>query len=406
MKEVAFEDRTVPLTEIDWDRSAWWWIPITRVVQPAVRMTSLAISLIALLVAYGGFQLAQWMFAPSWSLQLVNVARPTPEKSLFLSSQVIDWYRFASTHLIVIESFGLRELAFVTFMLLWLTLTFGLLGGVIARRGAVELGGRTIAPWGESLYIVFSRWRSFLWATGMHFIGIAVISLPFVILGLISRGGSIGGAIAGVLMLCCFPLVFSLGRFALSLVLCFPLSVVAIGVENKGDAFEGFSRSNAYVFQRPVVVVLCSLLLLLCGLVGEQLVYWTVSAGWWALQSMFSVGAGELSSVSNQYFMYGDWLAESLINSYWFSFFWCAASAVYLIVRRAVDHTELDEIDSLESEVEESLPEIPSSSQAADPKANEAAASAVEKRTEQSSKAEESANDSAAGAAEPKSSDD
>ena len=55
----------------------------------------------------------------------------------------------------------------------------------------------------------------------------------------------------------------------------------------------------------------------------------------------------------------GNWLAQSLIAAFWFSYFWSASGALYLILRRSVDHTELSEIDLAEQAAGQELPEIP-----------------------------------------------
>ncbi len=305
------------------------------------------------------------------------------------------WIQFFFQAVSSIGPLGWNELAFVTFEFLWLCTTFALFGGVLARRAAVELGQRTISPWGEAIGLVASRWQSYLWATGMHFVGILVLLLPALLLGLCSRLGTVGGVVAGVLLLLCYPLVFGIGRFALSAIICFPLSVVAICVEKKADAFEGFSRSNAYFFQRPVVAVLCSLLLLAAGLVGEKIVYWTLHLGWWLMRHGFAFSGGP-GAQDNLYLNYGDWLTQMLIAAYWFSFFWAAVAAIYLILRRSVDNCELDEMDCLESEVERTLPDIPTTSQAAPASAE----SSGNVGNAESSDAENSASDSSGPAPE------
>ncbi len=361
MEEVPFDDRHVPRVEIDWDRSAWWWYPLTRAVHPAVRMTSLALSLIAVLLAQAGCAVGDWLFQPSWTPVSGDVLTQNTAYSL----QIVVWMAALVQSLLSFTQIGLSELAFLSFELLWLTTTFALLGGVIARRGLVELGQRTIAPWGESFRIVFSRWQSYLWATAMHLVGIALLLLPIAILGFFSRFGATGATICGVLLLLGFPLVFAVGRFAVSLFVCFPLSVCAIGAEKKADAFEGFSRSNAYFFQRPVVGVLCAILLIAIGVVGEQIVDWTLRLGWGLISGAYLYSGGMVQPASNTYVGAGNWLARSLVAAYWFSFFWSASAAIYLILRKSVDHTEMDEIDAIESALEQSLPEIPSATEPA-----------------------------------------
>ncbi len=92
-----------------------------------------------------------------------------------------------------------------------------LVGGILARRSLVELGQQTIAPWGESLRIVFGRWASFLWSqSGMHLVGLAFLLLPVLLFGAVSRLGAVGATIGGICLLLAFPLVFAVGRMALS----------------------------------------------------------------------------------------------------------------------------------------------------------------------------------------------
>lgn len=374
MEEVPFEDRHVPRAEIDWDRSAWWWYPITRAIHPAVRMTSLALSLIALLIAAGGIVVGEWLFQPHWNAELLDwfaMQLGSRAASSDMTPSIVVWASLLAQAAASFETFGLSELGFVTFEFFWIATTFAILGGVLARRGAVELGQRTVAPWGESFAIVFSRWQSYLWATCMHFVGIAVLLLPALILGLVSRLGSVGAIVAGVLLLMSFPLVFGIGRIALSAIICFPLSACAICIEKKADAFEGFSRSNAYVFQRPVVGVLCTLLLVATGLVGELIVTWTLQLGWGLVRGTFAFSGGPATEM-NAMLGYGDWLTNLLIASFWFSYFWTGAAAVYLILRKSVDHCELDEMETIESDVERSLPNIPVESQAATPTSDSA----------------------------------
>ncbi|MCR9297151.1 MAG: hypothetical protein NXI32_31005 [bacterium] len=363
MEEVPFEDRHVPRAAIEWERSAWWWYPLTRSIHPAIKLSTLAVALFSMALAQAGISFAAWIFHPRDSagsqLQAADaVFSSTIYPTLPFTSPILTWLQQA------LEFFrsmavGTQEIAFVTFCLLWLTLIFSIFGGVLARRALVELGQRTVAPWGESIRIVTSRTHSYLWSTGMHLVALLLLAIPIALLGLLSRAGGPGAHIAGTLMLLAFPLVFAFGRLLLSMFLCFPLSVCAITAEKKADAFEGFSRSNAYLFQRPVVAAICAMVLGLVGLVGEQIVMWTLHGGWLFMRSVFAYFSGPLPETAIVYFRVGDGLVSGLIFAYWFSFFWSAAAALYLILRHSVDSTDLDEIDTLENPIESSLPEIP-----------------------------------------------
>ncbi len=355
MEEIPFEDRHVPRAEIDWERSAWWWYPLTRAVHPALKMTALVTSLIAIWIAQGGLWLADWLFDPAWNLsEQFATSNTTP-----FQSRLAIWISEAALALLSFERFGLRELAFVTFVALFWTAVLAMFGGVIARRGMVELGQRTVATWDESLRIVIGRWHSFLWSTGMHLVALAIMLLPVLLLGWLSSLSAWTATIAGILLIAAFPLVFAVGRFAVSLFVSFPLSVCAIAAEKRADAFEGFSRSNAYFFQRPVVTIVCAILLALVGLIGEQLISWTLGLGWSLIRGTYFFAGGATQAASEPYINTGNWLVSQLVMAFWFSYFWTATAATYLILRRCVDHTELDELDGIVSSLEQSLPDIP-----------------------------------------------
>ena len=147
----------------------------------------------------------------------------------------------------------------------------------------------------------------------------------------------------------------------------------AISTERKADAFEGFSRSAAYLFQRPVVVVFLVVVLAGIGWIGYQFVFWTIAGGWYLTRDAFLFGAGIQSSELRlaiepnpsetalriaPWMLAGSWLARLLIVAYGFSYFWSASAATYLVVRKCVDQTEFDEMDIQEPETEIPLPEV------------------------------------------------
>ncbi len=356
MEEVPFDDRRVPKTEIDWDRSFWWWYPVSRALHPAVRMTSLALALVAILIVISGWNLGQWIFRPDID-QIINpLGRPV---GLF-ESHVNVWLEcIASILAAALRPIGVREFSFWTFEILWASLTLAIFGGILARRAMIELGQRTVAPWIHSVKLVARRWQSYLWASGMNLVGIAALLILPAIFGFISRFGSGGAYVGGALLILFFPLAFGVGRFVLSLTVCFPLSVCAIAAEKQADAFEGFSRSNAYFFQRPVVVFLFAAGLFAIGYVGEILLASVLNAGWSMVRNTYLYSGGMSQPAASRFVATGNWLSQSLVAAYWFSYFWSASGALYLILRRSVDHTELSEIDLAEQALGQELPVIP-----------------------------------------------
>jgi hypothetical protein len=371
MEEIPFDDRRVPKAEIDWDRSCWWWYPVTRALHPAIRMTSLAVSLVALLVVAAGWKLGLLLFKPDVELVVESLG---VNPGLFRSN-VSMWYSFFVRLLAeMLGPLDFQGFSFWTFEILWASLTVAIFGGILARRAMIELGQRTVAPWFHSVKLVVSRWQSYLWVSGMNLVGIGALLILPVLFGFISRFGSGGAYVGGALLILFFPLAFGVGRFVLSLTICFPLSVCAIGAEKKADAFEGFSRSNAYFFQRPVIAVVFAAALFVCGYVGEFLVSTLLNAGWSLFRNSYLYSGGMSQPASEPFVATGNWLAQSLIQAFWFSYFWSASGALYLILRRSVDHTELSEIDLAEQAAAQELPEIPPAPKVEETKADAATA--------------------------------
>ncbi len=367
MEEVPFEDRYVPKAEIDWDRSLWWWYPVTRALHPASRLLALVVGALAVLILQFGLEIANWIFAPRFHDQVQRFDVPW-----------LGHIRLAPIELgqsMLFETLGLRELAYLTFCALWISLVGGLVGGILVRRAAIELGQRTIAPWGETLQVVMGRALSYLWVTGMHLVSIAVILIFPLLLGLISRVGPLSW-LGGILLILLFPLSFVVGRLVVSMFWCYPLAVAAISCERNADAFEGFSRSNNYFFQRPVVAVACSLLLIAVGYIGFTLVYWLFLAGWHWFRDAYLAGAGlsvgdliakpvdgdkVKATAGNvvRWVSIGGWITRLVMAGFWFSYFWAATAALYLILRRCIDNTDLDDIDSPYAGAAVNLPELP-----------------------------------------------
>lgn len=112
MEEVPFEDRDVPRVEIDWERSAWWWI---RDVRYCSRWSTnaLAVSLIALLLSMAGLQLGERLFSPAWqpnwTVDSLSAATAT------YTPRIVHWGVALLQSLLSFERMGWRELGFLTF---------------------------------------------------------------------------------------------------------------------------------------------------------------------------------------------------------------------------------------------------------------------------------------------------
>jgi hypothetical protein len=151
----------------------------------------------------------------------------------------------------------------------------------------------------------------------------------------------------------------------LGLIFGWPLMWATISTEGS-DAFDALSRSYAYTFQRPLhylfFAIVAGILGALTWMLVLQLGGVIVHLTWWAADwgifdedralLALEVAAGnttadEFGKVGNfglRLIGLGNSLVHAIAYSFAFGYFWVAATAMYLLLRRDVDHTETDEV--------------------------------------------------------------
>jgi hypothetical protein len=234
-------------------------------------------------------------------------------------------------------------------------------GGCIARRSVVELGTNMTVTWSDVLMLVKSRWQSIAWSMIMPSGVIFLLMLMPLVIGWISNVPAIGPWIAGLLLI---PTVFfsiAIGWCAAITIFGFPLSVCAIVTEKQADAYDGISRSAAYTFQRPVTLALCVIVAQGFGSVVGQMVVMVYGTGYKVISTAFDIGSfSSLATLDTFWAEVVRGIIPLLISAFCFSYFWTVSSAIYLILRRDVDHTEFDSIDMNVAGEPKALPDLPS----------------------------------------------
>jgi hypothetical protein len=294
----------------------------------------------------------------------------------------------------------------------WTLVTWGFFGGAITRMAVVQVArhnekvGMT-----DAIRFARERFQSFFSAPLFPLVFLAVITFFLVLFGLLEVFTWFVGdiVIAGIF----WPLVL-IGGLVMAVVLVglvgWPLMYATISAEGS-DSFDALSRSYSYVYQAPwhylwysvVALVYGAVLVFFVGFMGSLLVYlgkWGVSQtphpadrepsylfmyaptsfGWRdmllygspnvvtrpeVLPSGRTVFAYELDpntaytksiSWNNRIgaFLVSVWLFLFflLIVGFGYSYFWTAATIIYLLMRRKVDDTEMDEIHLEEEETE------------------------------------------------------
>jgi len=197
-------------------------------------------------------------------------------------------------------------------------------------------------------------------------------AIPVVLLGLLLRW-DVGLLLAALI----WPLALLAGLIMavllLGLVFGWPLMFATISTEGT-DSFDALSRSYAYTFQRPLHYLFYALAAAALGTLGWLLVSnfaagvvgltcW--AASWFPgaprMEAILHGGIeGEVATAGAVVLGFWTGSVKLLAVGFLYGFFFTAATAIYLLLRRDADATEMDEVflDEDESEQQYGLPPL------------------------------------------------
>jgi hypothetical protein len=371
------------------------WLNIVRVFRVAIAPRVLVLAAVAILITAVGWAAVGTIFgtdspATSWLEPFTAcpwraVTIPVPDRPAVLNSgaemglgnrEGVCVLREASTagpHDPVSHSWGLLVLpateglqntnqpirAVVCLFLCGLVsvAVWAFFGAAICRIAAVQLAADEQVGVGAAVRFACKKWPAYFAAPLFPVGGALLAAIPVLVLGLIMKL-SVGMLLGGLL----WPLALVAGLL-MTLLLAgvlfgWPLMWATISAEGT-DSFDALSRSYAYLFQRPLHYLFYAFVAGVIGWLGWLLVqnfaagvvwmaYW--SAGWGSGGDQIGaiIGGGtELSGLS---------YAGAVLVRFWagcvkllavgflFSYFWTAAVAIYFLLRRDVDATEMDEV--------------------------------------------------------------
>jgi hypothetical protein len=270
----------------------------------------------------------------------------------------------------------LKSVICLIFCGLWSLAVWAFFGAAICRIASVQLATNERLSWGSALRHACTKYLAYLSAPLIPLVGVALAALPVLLIGFlmylyIGGFGLFLAALSWPLMLVA-GLVMTL--LILGLFFGWPLMWGTISTEGT-DSFDALSRSYAYVFQRPLHYLFYAIVAAIFGWLGWLLVqnfasgiiwmtYW--AASWGGTDKLVFdkvMSGGDLTGMGNA----GMWLihfftgcVKLLAVGYLFSYFWTASVAIYFLLRRTVDATEMDEVflDADEGEKSFALPKI------------------------------------------------
>jgi hypothetical protein len=302
---------------------------------------------------------------------------------------------------------GIGSKFFALLALVWIIFTWGIFGGALTRMAAVQVARKEKVGPIVALAFATQRWLAYCVAPLGPLVVIAAITVVMALVGGILLALRLDVVAA---LLWFLPL---LGGAAMAFLLIgyvgWPLMFATISAEG-ADSFTAVFSSYSYICQRPWQYLGYALLSLLYGVAVTFFVVFAVSLA--AYLARFGV---EQSYVLTQFafrdtdvdvmFVYApqsygwrDLLTEGqaktllagglttyqkavagvmaawlhllflVMIGFAYSYFWCASTTIYFLLRQSVDGNDLDEV-YLEDE-EEALPPVPSaapSARAAEP---------------------------------------
>lgn len=263
--------------------------------------------------------------------------------------------------------------AFLSLALVWAIVVWAFAGGIITRIAAVGFARGEQISWNRANQFAWKKWPSFFASPMLPILGVLIIALFMALFGLIMRIPYVGIPLIAIT----WPLFLIGGLLMaillLGLVVGWPLMWCTVSCEGT-DSFDALGRSYGYVFGKPLQYLGYAVVALVLGWLGWEVVsifsdllvnttQWAVSWGSGGekmdlVSSTLPFASGELPeriagldvwSAKLIYFFNG--CVRSIPVAFLYSFFWCGAVMIYLLLRRDEDQTEIDEV-YLEEEAE------------------------------------------------------
>jgi hypothetical protein len=241
----------------------------------------------------------------------------------------------------------LRKLACLLLCGLWSVAIWAFFGGAITRIAAVQLACEERVGWGAALRHACSKWLSYCAAPLLPLMGVLLAGLPVVVVGVLLRW-----YLAAWLAALLWPLVLLAGllmaMLALGLIFGWPLMWATISAEGT-DSFDALSRCYAYVFGRPLHYLFYAVVAAVVSNFAAGVIWVSYSAAGWGagvdnVELIRLIREGQLGGAGRIIEVCWVGCVKLLAVGFIYGYFWTASTAIYFLLRRDVDATEMDEV--------------------------------------------------------------
>ena len=267
---------------------------------------------------------------------------------------------------------------------LWALAVWAVCGGAVTRTVAVDLACGERVSWSKLVPFVATRFRAYFAAPLIPLLVVAAVTAGSALVGLLLRADW-STVVAGLLWPFLLLAWTAMTLLLVGLLFGWPLMFPTISVEGM-DSFDALSRSNNYTFHRPLHYLFYALVASLFGLLSWWLVanlaaaiiylpFWAASWGGGdpritaiMAQAQAAGAAGlarapELSAAGKLgagIIWFWALCVKLVALGFLYSYFWTASTAIYYLLRRDVDATEMDEVylEDDEGEQPQGLPPL------------------------------------------------
>ena len=280
----------------------------------------------------------------------------------------------------------------------WTIVVWSFIGIGIARVCALRLTRNEFSGIDDAFDFTLDHWMTGASAVAIPLLAVLVLCIPAGLLGLLMTF-DFGVAIVGLLWFVVLALATAMAVLLAGVLFGWPLMIASVGIEGQ-NSFDAMTRAFAYTFQRPLNYIGYMIIAILfggvCWLIVTQLTSGIVGLGYWStawganpfgggdvprieviqglVQPMVTVMEDgkpvalvqETSSALNfGQTMIGFWngLIRTVAAAFIYGLFWCMATAIYLLLRKDVDETEMDEVFVLDETRTYDLPPLKSDAQ-------------------------------------------
>ncbi len=408
-------DQPVIVKKISWAELCPWTI-IFRTLPVAASVTVLALAIVGVLAASFTWWLSETMFVGEdlgKDAAMMEVVRnnTSPYRSVFIDSNsdqnalnilgaklsgpraVFNQIKRPAAYIfsskvkpsaaggnnVRLGASGFWYFLFGTFcsMAIW-----SFIGLAIARVCLLRLTRNETIGIDDAFDFAFDHWLASFGGVSIPILAALALCIPAGLLGLLMTF-DFGAAVVSLLWPLVLALSAAMALLLLGLTYAWPLIVSSAACEGQ-NSFDAMTRSFAYVFQRPLHCLGYAVVAMLFGgfcwlivanLSGSiiELSYWSTS--WGAnravgdlprievLQGLVSdteTSSETMLSFSQNTIGFWNGLVRTIAASFLYGLFWCMASAVYLLLRKDVDDTEMDEIYIVDEKRTYELPPLKS----------------------------------------------